>query len=197
MKIKTFGMVENGGKWDVSVELVADSQLEALGTLAKLGVVEVAGWNLSGQSSAKDDAPVAKPKTADMASVLDEEEAKATKVAAKPIAPKPVKAAPPPVEDDDEDEDDEEDDEDEEEASEPEAAPQRVKITGDDIKLLKDAKKLRDVLDHLINKKGIKSKKGLIAACSAIKDKVPALARIEDLEDRIPGAVELLDPTIK
>ena len=185
MKIKTFGISENSGKWDVSINLVADSQLAALGTLAKLGVVET-GWNLSGQGSAKDDAPVAKaePKPEPKAEV-------------KP-APKAAKAAPPPPppeEDDEEEEDDEDEDGDEEQ--EQEAAPQRVKITGDDIKLLKDAKKLRDVLDHLINKKGIKTKKGLIAACSAIKDKVPALARIEDLEDRIPGAVELLDPTIK
>jgi len=164
-----------------SIHFTCASHAEALAAYTLLAGGAAKGWNLSGEGSAQDDKPAPKPAKA-------EPESKPAKVESKPTKP----VAAPPVEDTDEDDDDEDDD-DADEAP----APQKIKITGEDIKLLKDAKKLRDVLSYLINTKDLRTKRALVAACTAIKDKVPALARIEDLEDRIPGAVELLDPSVK
>jgi hypothetical protein len=129
--------------------------------------------------------------------------AKPAPKAAPKAAPKPA-PEPEEAEDEDEDEDDEAEDEDEDDAAEEAAEPEpakpaagAVKITADDVRALKETKKLREVLDYLINKKSIRTKKGLIAACNALKEKIPVLSRIEDLDSRVPGAVELFDPTIK
>lgn len=120
-------------------------------------------------------------------------------------APKKAKKAKPepePVEEAEEEEEEEEgdDEEDEEEEDgeleeEEEAAPtaKPVKVTDD----LRNATKLREVLDVLINTHKITSKKALVAQCLALRKKVPVLDRIQDLETRIPKAAELIDPNIK
>jgi hypothetical protein len=166
-----------------SIHFTCASHAEALAAYTLLAGGAAKGWNLSGEGSAQDDKPASKPtKVPPVAAVVT-----------KPIVEKPkAEPAPEPVEEEDEDDGDDEDD-----AEEAPPAKTSIKITGEDIKALKDVKKLRDVLTYLINTKSIKTKKGLTATCNAIKDKVPALARIEDLEDRVNNAVEILDPSMK
>jgi hypothetical protein len=114
--------------------------------------------------------------------------------------PAKSKAPPPPADDDEEDEDlEEEDDEDEEEDDadeEEEAAPagkSKIKVTDE----LREATKLREVLSILIEKHDINSKKQLLRECNALKKDVPVLQRIQDLEQRVGKAAELLKPDIR
>lgn len=186
LKITQFNMMTTHESENTQAEIIsgtisftAASNAEALAAYRLLAGDLVKGWNLSAQGSGNDDKPVAK----------------ATKPTAK--ATKLVETPPLAVEETSEDEDESEDgSEDEAENETPAETPQKISITGEDIRMLKDAKKLRDVLTYLINTKNIKTKRALVKTCAAIKDKVPALARIEDLEERIPGAVELLDPSV-
>ncbi len=103
---------------------------------------------------------------------------------------------------DDEDSDDEDEDADEDEDEAPAgkkgkgaaaaSGSTKVKITP----ALKNAEKLRAVLVELMDQ-GLKSKKDILAACLALKTKLPALKPIKDLETRVPRAVELINPKIK
>ena len=116
-----------------------------------------------------------------------------------------AKAAPPDdedeedeedeEEDEDEDEDDEDDeDEDEDEDEEPAAGGKgkTLQITNE----LKNATKLREVIMALM-KQGIKSKKDLTAACIKLQPKLKVLQPIQDLQTRVPRAVELVNPNAK
>ncbi len=101
-------------------------------------------------------------------------------------------------EEDEDDEEDEDEDEDEKPAKkkkkdEPEepATPGKFKIT----KEMKNAKKLREVVEELI-KQGVKSKKKLTKMCIQLKDKIPCLERITDLEDRVPKCAEYVSPDV-
>lgn len=145
--------------------------------------------------------------------------AAAGKPAAKAAPTKPTtKAAPPPEEDDEEEDepappkksaaasskttngvhktgakaapvDDDEDEEEEEEASaddeddDDDALPKKVL----------EARKLRDVLEYFMDEKSITDTDELKAACVKIKNKVPVLQRIADLESRIDRTLEVMD----
>ena len=113
---------------------------------------------------------------------------------------------PEPEEDEEGDEEEEEDSDgeeeaDEEEEEEEEEAPAKPAKGGKNVEVkltpaIRNATKLREVLDDLI-KQGVRSKKQLLKACNAFKDKVPVLSKIADLESRVPKAAELLDATLK
>lgn len=109
----------------------------------------------------------------------------------KPGKLKAVEEEPEEEEETEEEEDEEEDEEPEEE--EEDSKPSKVKITPE----LRDATKLREVLDVLVNKYNIRSKKALLKECLALKSKIDVLKRIQDLEQRVPRAAELVDPSIK
>jgi len=185
----------------VSIEL--DSVASAAKLVETLGASVGGGWNLSGAGSAADDAPAKPAKAAKVKPADDDEEepAKPAKpAAAKPAAAKPAAKPVDEEEEEDEPEDDEEDaddaEDDEDEAPPPPPEGGKVKITADDVKALKETKKLREVLEYLV-KKGIRTKAGLLKASHALKAQVPVLGRIEDLDERVPSAIELLDPSIK
>lgn len=119
---------------------------------------------------------------------------------------KKPKPAPEPEleeteEEEEETEEEEEDEETEEESEEEETKPAKpAKGGGTAVKLtpaLKNAGKLREVLTELIENQGIRSKKVLLKTCVQLKDKVPALSKIADLEARVPKAAELIDASLK
>jgi hypothetical protein len=125
---------------------------------------------------------------------------------------KPAKAATVAVDDEDEgdEEDDEEDEEDDEgddddededdDDGDDEPAPKQGKPAKGKKQLkitpaMKSAKKLRDVVMELV-KQGVKEG-DLVAACKALREKIPVLARIAELEKRVPQAYEMVAEDLK
>jgi hypothetical protein len=101
------------------------------------------------------------------------------------------------VEDEEDDDDIDEDEEDEdEEPAKPAAkkgakaaAPTKLKITAK----MKSATKLREVVSELMEQ-GV-AKKDLVAACVALKSKLPLLGRVENLDSRVPQAHDMVMAT--
>lgn len=58
---------------------------------------------------------------------------------------------------------------------------------------LKTAKKLRDVLTYLMDKEDMTDPAALKARCEELKDDVPCLGRIADLEARVERTLEVMD----
>lgn len=98
-----------------------------------------------------------------------------------------VKAKPAPEPEEEEDADDEE-----EEAPKPKA---KASANGKEKPLpeaILNARKLRDVLAFMMDK-GITDPEDLKAECARIKDRVPALQRIADLDSRIDRTLEVME----
>jgi hypothetical protein len=57
---------------------------------------------------------------------------------------------------------------------------------------LADAAKLRDVVVYLHEKHGCKSARDVLALCTSLRERVPVLARITNLDERVLRTAELL-----
>jgi hypothetical protein len=105
---------------------------------------------------------------------------------AKEEKPAKTKAKPEP-----EPEPEEEEEEDEEEEEEDEDPQPTVKLT----KAVKEASKLREVLEFFIAA-GIDSKRKILRECKASAEKIPLLQRI-DLDKRVPDSLNIIAPDLK
>ena len=182
-KVIGVGMnTEPDGRIVVKIEWEVDSYEEGAEAIAKLSRKEITGWNLSGKGGAQDD-------ESDEEEEDEEEEEEEEEVDGEEDEEVEEEEADEEEEDEEyEDEDEEEGDEEEGEEDEP-----TVKIT----KKLKAAKKLREVVEYLLNVSKITSKKKLVRELVALKPKLPVLQRIQGLEARGAKAAELLEPKIK
>ncbi len=105
--------------------------------------------------------------------------------------------------DEEEDEDDGDEEEDDTDDDEPPAkkarggkaaagaAKKALRVTAE----MKAAAKLRDVIAELV-KQGV-GEDDLVAACKALRDKIPVLSRIAELEKRVPQAYEMVAEDLK
>ncbi len=124
--------------------------------------------------------------------------AKPSKGSAKPAkaAPtKPAKAAEADEDDEDDDDDEDDTDDDEDDSDDEDEAPAKAAKPAGKTQLkitpaMKKASKLREVIEALMEQ-GV-SKKDMVAACTALKDKVPVLGRVADLDARVPKAYEMI-----
>ncbi len=82
-------------------------------------------------------------------------------------------------------------DDEEEEAPKPKAKAPAAKPAV--AKELLEARKLRDVLAYLMDKESLTDHDELKARCAAIKESVPCLQRITDLDSRIDRTLEVMD----
>jgi hypothetical protein len=194
---------ENGRPAVVSLQLEVTGPMPTLAQVMEL-LQSSPGWNLSGQGSTADDAPATptKPAKASKAATTPTPATKPAAALAKPAKGKPAAAVlddedEEDLADDEEDESPDEDDEDDDAAPATAPATGKLTLTPDDMKAMSALPKLRNVVQYLVETKGIRSRKTLISACSQIQSKIPTLARIEDLAERLPQAIELFDASIK
>ncbi len=98
---------------------------------------------------------------------------------------------PAAADDDDEDDEDDDEDEEEEKPAKPSGPPPKIKVTKDMVK----AERFRHVVEALI-KQGVKSKSQLIKICNKIKDQVPCVAKVSNIEERIQSCLEMIGTTL-
>jgi len=176
-RLKTYNVSggSDGGPIEVVLAVEVESRVEANALIDTM---------MSGsKGSAKD--------TADE-ELLEDKPKKAAKAKKGKKEPEPEPEEAEEEDDEEEEEDDEEEEEEEEEEDEAPPPPAKVKLTDE----LKGATKLRDVLTILIEQQHIRGKKKLLKTVLALKDKIPALGRIENIEGRVPKALELIDPNM-
>ena len=93
--------------------------------------------------------------------------------------------------DEDDEDDDDDEDEEEEKPAKPSGPPPKIKVTKDMIK----AERFRHVVEALI-KQGVKSKSQLIKICNKIKDQVPCVAKVSNIEERVQSCLEMIGTTL-
>ena len=179
IKFQGYSMGSAGDKHVIDVKFSVDSKEEGVDLVKACEALGVRGATTSaGAATSKDEKPAkGKGKT----------------------KPEPEEEEEEEEETDDEDEGEEEEEEEEtDDEDEEEDKPAPKKSSGDDGKTklkvtdkMKNAAKLREVVEELIEQ-GITSKKKLVKICTQLKDKIPCLKEITNMDTRVPKCADMV-----